>query len=298
MQRKKKMKLEKIISAHTISLLRCPICATAFDYCDRSCKCKEGHHFDFSADGYLHLLPSSQMHNKNPGDNKQMMQGRHDFLSAGYYCRLREAVLRVITDNISLKDVSILDIGCGEGYYTHGIACALQAANIHCETVGIDLSKIGLRYAAKRFGAQDLTGLFLVASAYHLPLAENSFDVVTNIFSPLSLPEIHRVLKKDGLFLYVVPAARHLWQMKEILYQTPYENEESTAEYEDFSILDCVFVSDKISLNTKEEINALFSMTPYYWKSPKKGVERLMALDSLQTEIAFRILVYKKVSNG
>jgi len=288
------MKTKEIISEKTITVLRCPICAAPFSYLHGGCTCESGHHFDLSSEGYLHLLPSSQMHKKIPGDNKQMMQGRHAFLSNDYYHCLKDAVIHAIATHFSHQNASILDIGCGEGYYTQGVVQALCNKKITCNTVGIDLSKVGLRYAAKRFSSSDLQALFLVASAYHLPLADEVFDIVINIFSPLCLPEIHRVLKEKGLFLYVVPAARHLWQMKEILYDTPYENEEETAEYQGFSFIDNVTVEDKIFLSSQEQINALFSMTPYYWKSPKKGVERLGALDSLETEIAFRVLIYQK----
>ena len=34
------------------------------------------------------------------------------------------------------------------------------------------------------------------------------------------------MLKSGGVMLYVVPAARHLMEMKEVLYDEPYENEE------------------------------------------------------------------------
>lgn len=41
-------------------------------------------------------------------------------------------------------------------------------------------------------------------------------------------------------------------------------------------------------------IQDLFAMTPYYWKTPKEGAERLAKLEVLQTEIEFRFVIYRK----
>ena len=38
---------------------------------------------------------------------------------------------------------------------------------------------------------------------------------------------------------------------------------------------------------------ALFHMTPYAWKTPKEGIQRLESLPHLDTEIGFDIHVYR-----
>ena len=156
---------------------------------------------------------------------------------------------------------------------------------------GTDISKFILRHAAKR----EKNIEFAVASSYHLPLADQSVDLLLNCFSPLALEEFLRVLKPGGYFLYVVPAAEHLWEMKQVLYDEPYPNEEKETPYEGFSYEAIVPVDAVITLENQADIHALFQMTPYYWKTPKAGAERLAALASLQCRISFRIHIFKKL---
>jgi 23S rRNA (guanine745-N1)-methyltransferase len=36
-------------------------------------------------------------------------------------------------------------------------------------------------------------------------------------------------------------------------------------------------------------------MTPYFWKTPKAGAERLAALDRLEVRTSFRVHVFEKL---
>ena len=155
---------------------------------------------------------------------------------------------------------------------------------------GIDISKFSLRWAAKREREVE----FAVASAYRLPVADGSMDLLINCFSPLGLEEFRRVLKPGGAFLYVVPAAEHLWELKEVLYDRPYPNEEKETPYEGFSYVEIRRVRDRIRLRSPQDIQDLFQMTPYYWKTPKAGAERLKKLETLEVRIAFDIHVFRK----
>lgn len=154
---------------------------------------------------------------------------------------------------------------------------------------GTDISKLALRSAARRERAAE----FAVASSYHLPLAEDSADVLLNCFSPLALEEFRRVLRPGGAFLYVVPGPRHLWELKNILYDRPYPNEEKETPYEGFRYREIVPVDETIRLDRREDIQNLFRMTPYFWKTPKAGAARLEALDRLETQISFRVHVFE-----
>ena len=137
-----------------------------------------------------------------------------------------------------------------------------------------------------------------MASSYHLPVADQSVDVLLNCFSPLALEEFRRVLRPGGAFIYVVPAADHLWQLKEVLYDHPYPNEEKETPYEGFTYETIVPVDGAITLPCQEDIQNLFRMTPYAWKTPYTGKERLAALDSLTTRISFRIHVFRRNDSG
>ena len=270
------------------SLFRCPLCTKVLTREEHCYTCPDGHSFDRATEGYTHLLPVNQKHSKNPGDDKQMVAARCAFLDKGYYAPLRDTLsdlaVRLLADTAAPV---LFDSGCGEGYYTAGMAAAAP----HARVAGIDISKFAVRRAAKRVKQ----GEFAVASAYHLPLPDTSVHLLTNIFSPLSVSEFSRVLVSGGFFLYVVPSQRHLWQMKEILYERPYENPVKREDYEGFVWRQAVPLRYTVTLDRAEDIMALFGMTPYAWKTPRAGVERLRALPALETEIGFDIHIYQKV---
>ncbi len=272
-----------------MSLFRCPVCGGPLEREARAYRCEKGHSYDISREGYTYLLPPNQKHSAAPGDDKGMAAARREFLSKGYYQPLLDTLCREILARAGAAP-AILDTGCGEGYYTAGVYRALLEAGKAPRMAGIDISKFILRYAARREKAVE----FAVASSYRLPVADGSVDILLNCFSPLALEEFRRVLRPGGTFLYVVPAADHLWELKEILYERPYPNEEKETPYEGFDYEAIVPVDARISLESQADIHALFQMTPYYWKTPKDGSERLAVLDTLDCRIAFRVHIFRK----
>lgn len=265
----------------TNNIFRCPVCKADLSEDQRSLVCENGHRFDISASGYVNLLPVQKKNSKVPGDSKEMVASRRNFLSKGYYEPLRDAVKREIS---KIGKGVVFDCGCGEGYYTGGIAEISEA------TFGIDISKTAVEKAAKKYK----NAFFAVASAYDLPVKSESVDTVCDIFAPLSAEEFKRILVPNGYFLYVVPAEKHLMKMKEILYETPYENAFSEAEYDGFTYIKNEKVSFPIEVCGNEDIMSLFTMTPYSWRTPKEGINRLMQTEKLCDTAEFYIHILKK----
>lgn len=271
------------------SLFRCPICAQGLDRQDSRYLCPQGHSFDRAAAGYVHLLPANKMHSKDPGDDKGMATARNRFLSGDYYAPLRDALAELALA-YAPEGADILDAGCGEGYYSAALYRALVQGGKAPRMAGVDLSKHALRRAAKREKAIE----FAVASVYDLPVADRQADLLVNCFSPLALEEFLRVLRPGGLYFYVVPGARHLWELKEVLYPNPYPNEEKLTPYRGLCYLEVKEVDGSIHLPDQQTISDLFQMTPYFWKTPKEGAQRLSQLAELDTTISFRIHVFRK----
>lgn len=270
-----------------MSLFLCPVCSQPLTRDTGRYYCGSGHSYDCAAAGYVHLLPVRQKHSKLPGDDKGMVLARKAFLSAGYYSNLLEA-LQELTNTYTGPEPVIVDSGCGEGYYTAGIFNGLTAAGKKPKIAGVDLSKFALRWAAKREKQIE----FAVASAYHLPIGESQADLFLNCFSPLALEEIRRVLKPGGVFLYVVPGPQHLWELKQVLYERPYLNQETRQLYDGFSYQEVRRVEGRIHLPDQQTIQNLFQMTPYFWKTPGKGKAQLAQLSELDVQTQFDIHIF------
>lgn len=271
------------------SLFCCPLCARPLGREDQLYHCPSGHSFDRAAAGYVHLLPANKRHSKDPGDDKGMAAARNRFLSGDYYAPLCRALAHLAAAYTPARPV-VVDAGCGEGYYTAAVYRALAQAGKAPRMAGVDLSKHALRRAAKR----EKTVEFAVASVFDLPLETESADLLLNCFSPMAREEFLRVLKPGGVYCYVVPGPRHLWQLKQILYESPYPNGEKRIPYEGFSYEQVYPVDGVIRLPSAQTISDLFHMTPYFWKTPRVGIARLEAQETLEVTISFRIHVFRK----
>ena len=261
--------------------LLCPICAAPLLRDERTYTCPRGHSYDIARGGYVNLLSG-----KPPavGDNREMIAARSRTLESGVYAPLRTALCEVARREAAGAD--LLDSGCGEGYYTEELAKGAGSL------IGIDISKDALKAAARRLPKATLA----VASAYHLPLADGAVSLLSVIFAPQATEEYHRVLTRDGVLLMAIPGPRHLFSMKTILYDTPYENEVAPYELEGFRFEGAHEVGFRFSLCGRGAIADLFAMTPYYYRTPKPGRERLLSLDALDVEADVRILTYRKES--
>ncbi len=285
-----------------MGVLICPVCKSKLEQEGTRFVCKNGHSFDLSSQGYLHLLPSNRMHAKIPGDNKQMVQARRDFLRKGYYEPVSQAVDQALlrycrTLSGKKGGLQLLDAGCGEGYYTNRMAQAMQQDGQDFSMLGLDISKFAVAAAAKSAKALGLGDRlqYGVASVFELPVKDHSCHVVTNLFAPVCIPEYRRVLKRGGLLLFAVTSARHLWELKEAIYDTPYENEKVDHQYDGFVFLEKQKVEAMIDLPCQTDIDNLFTMTPYYYKSSPQTSDRLHHLGKLQTRIDVDVILYKAI---
>lgn len=272
-------------------MLKCPVCNGLLEEKEKQYLCLNNHSFDKNKKGYTNLLLANQMHSIDPGDNKEMINARIKFLKTNKYKCLRDSIYEIINKYKNNDCFNFLDIACGEGYYTNYLMSKFKNAN----GVAIDLSKYALINANKNKKELELSNInYYLASLTNLPFLNNSIDVALNCFAPLDEKEFSRVLKKDGIFIKILPSTYHLWELKEVLYDQVIENKEKQIELSNFELLEVQEINDSIDLNN-EEINNLFLMTPYYYKSPIEGSNKLKNLDYLKTRISFKIYVYKNL---
>lgn len=271
---------------------QCPLCGAPLTG-DTTLKCPKGHSFDRAKEGYWHLLPVQSMRTKAPGDSKEMVAARRSFLNAGYYAIFGQALAEICQQYgvpaASDKPLHLLDAGCGEGWYDRCIAHQFEQSGLPLALAGFDIAKPAVRLAAKALP----TAQYAVASSFSQPVHTGWADLLLNCFSPFAQEEFTRVLRPGGRMIYVVPGAEHLYQMKAVLYEKPYKNPVQQVEYPGFTAIAQREVSGTITVPAAQ-LEALFAMTPYYWKTPRDGAARLAALPELTTEIAFRFLVFEK----
>ncbi len=187
---------------------------------------------------------------------------------------------------------TILDAGCGEGYYTDYIS-RNRSVNRSAMIYGIDISKDGIKSASKRNSIVN----FAVAGIYKLPVADNSVDLILNIFAPFDETEFARVLKDNGKIISVAPGAHHLYEFKKHLYDDVYLNDEEFKLSEKFCITETVHIKYDVNIHNKEDIQNLLKMTPYYHKSPPERVESFLdTIKELKTTADFIIRVIKKTN--
>lgn len=264
----------------------CPVCGGKLNILEERAVCSSGHSFDRSRYGYYNLLPSGGSH----GDNKDMVLARRKFLSGGFYEPLARRIAELALQNTPIRG-SLLDAGAGEGYYTDIIERAFMMMYRKSDVSAFDISKDAVREICKK--NPRITSV--VAGSYHMPIADGEFDTVVNTFSPLALEETRRVLKSGGAFIMAIPGEMHLYELKALIYDTPYKNTVEDTALEGFElILDAPLTYD-IYLGNAENVQNLFMMTPYAYRTNSIGRERVLSAESLKCTADFRIFVYRKV---
>ncbi|MVB12217.1 23S rRNA (guanine(745)-N(1))-methyltransferase [Caprobacter fermentans] len=274
-----------------MGIFACPVCGATLRREETAYRCPQGHSYDLAKEGYVYLLPPNRKHSADPGDSREMVAARRRFLEAGHYAPFSDCLNRLAEDSLPQGRPVILDAGCGEGYYAGRLREHLLKRGAAPEQYGLDISKSAVRAAAKKYRGI----MFAVGSIFGIPALSASADVLTDVFAPIVPREYARVLRPGGVLILAVPSQRHLYGLKEILYDEPYENEYRETEYPGFAFLRRVPVRGNITLNGAREIGDLFAMTPYFRKTPREGCERLARTQMLRTEIGFDFLLYRKV---
>lgn len=271
-------------------MIVCPLCRQPLVPDGASHACAAGHRFDQAREGYLNLLPVQHRRSRAPGDNTDMVRARRAFLDAGHYRPLRDAVMAILGE---LAPQRLLDIGCGEGYYTQAMADAVPAVT------GIDIARDAVRLAARR----DARVRWLVAGSARLPLADHSIDAACSLFSPLPVAELLRVLVPGGHLLVATPAPDHLQALRAVLFDEvrPHRPDKFIGE-----------LAPALQPAGQREIRfpmvldrtareQLLTMTPYGWRA--SPARRLLlcgpaSAETMTVSAAFSLLVFRAGGNA
>lgn len=283
----------------------CPLCQEPLIASEGGTACTASHRFDRAKQGYLHLLPAHHKRTQAPGDDRQMLQQRREFLQAGGYQPLvgllqrhwREylashaAAAETASFAATAPAVTLLDSGCGEGYYLEQLQRVAEEFPGRVSLQGIDISKEAARLTARQLPGVEVA----VASAFQLPVQTQSVNVLLRIFSPGDSAEVARVLKPQGEFWRVVPGPEHLLELKQSLYREVRPHT-LPADPEGFAALEQASVRFTLALDSHDRVRQLLEMTPFVWRGSSDGKERLYACERLSVTADFVLQKYRLAS--
>lgn len=263
--------------------LLCPICGMELNQVERQYLCPQNHSFDIARQGYVNLLTVQQKHSLNPGDTRDQVLSRRAFLEEGYYA----PICQTLIDTAKGFNITgpILDVGCGEGYYSSRLADALGA-----ELTGLDISKEAVRCAAAKYKGK----LWMCATAAHIPVEDGAAQLVTSLFA-LTLPEeFARVLQPGGYYFQVLAAEDHLMGLKSVIYDSIHHKEKDTLpELPGFERVTSIPIRFDFSVEG-QQVQNLFSMTPHVFRIGKAGAERLKNTNTLTDTASCVLNVFRR----
>ena len=247
-----KPKLQRFASATAFA---CPVCQENLTLVESSLKCNNRHSFDLAKFGYVNLAPQIK---QSANYDKENFQNRQQILEAGFYQAILEAVSDLLSNSKNAK--TILDIGCGEGFYSR----KLQESHSDKTFYAFDISKDSVQIAAK--SEPNWAVNWFVGDLARLPIKDASMNILLDIFSPANYGEFRRVLSKDGILIKVIPTKNHLKEIRQKvqdqLTNKNYSNQDIKNHFQDyFTILSSQTASLTKTITT-EQLQALLSMTP------------------------------------
>lgn len=280
------------------SPLRCPVCGESLARAGRAYRCASGHSFDVAHQGYVNLLPTARRRARVPGDNREMIVARRDFLDLGHFDRVSEALNRVVAVHLPAprddEPLAILDAGAGEGFYVARLATHLRATSdrrVAFDVYGVDVSKYAMQYATHR--ARDL--VWVVANSTALPFADSSLDVVLSVFAPAPAAEFRRVLRPSGGLIVARPGPGHLRELRAALYKrvAPDDQAPLLAELAGrFLLRSTSRVAYEIEVGTARDVGSLLTMTPFGWNIDPARRAQVESLAPLRTQVDLTIWTF------
>ena len=247
-----KPKLQRFASATAFA---CPICQENLTLVENSLKCNNRHSFDLAKFGYVNLAPQIK---QSANYDKENFQNRQQILEAGFYQTILEAISSLLANSESAK--TILDIGCGEGFYSR----KLQESHPDKTFYAFDISKDSVQIAAK--SEPNWAVNWFVGDLARLPIKDASMDILLDIFSPANYGEFRRVLSKDGILIKVIPTENHLIEIRHMvqdqLTKKDYSNQDIKEHFQEHFSIQSRQIASLTKPITAEQRQALLAMTP------------------------------------
>lgn len=264
----------------------CPLCNSDINVNDDAMVCSNNHSFNISKKGVVCLLNTGKFKTNYTYD-KNLFTHRRNFLLNKYYSDVYTSISSIINETKNTK-VNMIDLGCGEGLNDKYILSNLKID--YC-FLGIDYNKDAINLAMDYENAN--VG-FIISDVNNLPVSSDSIDIVINILSPYYSEEVKRILKKDGLFIKVIPEKKYLIELRNILGFDEYEKSDllKTKLLNNFKLVDEIVIDKTYKIN-EEQLKDLQAMTPLV-KSKKLKDRKKENVNINSITINLKILVMRR----
>ena len=205
-------------------IMKCPFCNADFKVQNHALKCMNNHTINISKKGTVNFITTSN-YKESDIYNEKLFNHRRKFIEENMYQELYDKISEIINHELkNRKEISILDLGCGEGLHAQKI---LEKLHLKYQYYGFDYSKIAISKAST-YSSQN--HFFFVGDVSKIPVKDNSIDVIMDILSPYNEKEVKRILKDNGLFIKVTPGVDYLKELRQIQGLNEYQNEKIIEE--------------------------------------------------------------------
>ncbi|MEK4439900.1 putative RNA methyltransferase [Niallia sp. FSL K6-0077] len=279
-----------------VHVFSCPLCKSPMKVTHlKSLVCLNNHTFDFAKQGYVNMMT----HSTNSHYAKELFKARQKvIMENNLFALLHKEISEIIIENMdALKgEIIIFDAGCGEGSHLQRILD--ECKNETIAGIGLDISKEGIRMAARNYQKS----IWLVGDLANSPLQDQSCHIILNILSPANYKEFQRILVPNGLIIKVVPRSNYLKELREARFdekdKTSYKNDETVSLFKQhFHLMDTFEISYTKGLNVKDLTN-LTQMSPLSWNMSKDDMEQIINRGISRITIDLDILVGINKSNN
>ncbi|WP_170839838.1 putative RNA methyltransferase [Lihuaxuella thermophila] len=291
----KKIDLARSVIRSHSHLFMCPLCGATMNMNgSNSLICSNRHCFDLSRSGSIHLLSNPVKRTKY---DKQMFESRLAVNKSGFFANMAETIHHLVScasTNTNAKCIRVLDAGCGEGSHLADLVKNLGSTGSGVLGVGMDLSKDGVRIAAREYPGL----IWCVADLARSPFKDQQFDVILNIFSPSNYSEFARILHDDGILMKIVPGRDYLKELRRVFHgqahKQTYSNEQVLTHFsKHFQPVKNRQIK-YVNRIDPSELKDLIHMTPLSWGTKEENIQKALQSDIFSVTVDVTVVVGKK----
>jgi 23S rRNA (guanine745-N1)-methyltransferase len=239
----------------------------------------------------VNLLQPNERRSPEPGDTRNAVIARRRMFERGIGSALVAPLAAILRENGIATGATLLDAGCGEGFYLAHLCAALGA-----DGCGIDISTPAIELAAKSYPS--LT--WAVANADRsLPVASDSIDAVLSITARVNAAEFSRVLHSRGVAAIVVAGADDLAELREAVMGRADEKDRAAVVIDalsgSFELAHRLTVHETARLD-RAAIDDLLASTYRGQRRSQKGA--LGKVSPMEITMTREVLVFVRMENG